>query len=221
MATPRMTSGALVALLALWMLGAPLASSTAASASSPCFAPGGAGCKSALAIARASDIEEEAAAEEPEGGEEGVASAEAEEEEEEGSGTTGSPSSHKPGASSKHGSRSPSNHGAHSSAAVLSRLTLTPRATAALRHGKPLASTVAFSFMLNAPAKVHVTLVMQTSSHGGKRWTALPDSLTTSAGKGQANRNLTGHNRLSPGRYRLTAKPLGGRSRSIYLSARP
>lgn len=74
--------------------------------------------------------------------------------------------------------------------------------------------------MLSAPAKVHVTLVKQTSARGHKRWTMLPDSLTTNAGKGRGSRNLTGHNTLSAGRYLLTVKPANGRSRSIYLSAR-
>jgi hypothetical protein len=78
-----------------------------------------------------------------------------------------------------------------------------------------------FSFTLTAPAKVHVTLVEQTSSHGHKHWTTLPDSLTANAGKGRGSGKLTGHNRLSPGRYRLTLKPSSGRSRSIYLTARP
>lgn len=75
--------------------------------------------------------------------------------------------------------------------------------------------------MLSAPAKLHVTLVEQTTSHGHKHWTTLPDSLTTKAGKGLVSDKLTGRNRLSAGRYRLTLKPTNGRSRSIYLTARP
>jgi hypothetical protein len=97
---------------------------------------------------------------------------------------------------------------------------LTAKATAALRHGKAPASAVEFSFVLSAPAKLYVTLVEQTSSHGHKSWTMLPDSLTTTAGKGRASGRLTGHNRLSAGRYRLTLKPSSGRSRSIYLTVR-
>lgn len=202
--------GALAMLLALWLLWAPLAStSKAASTGSPCSALDGSACTSALAIAQASDSEE--GEEEPETDEEEAASTEAEAEED-GSATAGSPSNH--------GSSRPSNPGSGPNGAVLSQLRLTAKATSALKHSRPSASTVAFSFTLSAPAKVRVTLVRQTSSHGRKRWTMLPDSLTVSAGEGRVTRNLTGHNRLSPGRYRLTAKPLTGRPRSIYLSIR-
>jgi hypothetical protein len=46
----------------------------------------------------------------------------------------------------------------------------------------------------------------------------LPDSLVLSLSQGHVARSLKGHNHLSAGRYRLTVKPTGGRSRSIYLS---
>jgi hypothetical protein len=203
-------------LLALWMLWAPLASTSAAAPSSPCSAFG-AGCASALAIAEASNSEEDE--EEPEEGDEEAASAEAEAEED-GSGTAGSPSSHRSGSSSNRGSGSPSSPGSGPNVAVLSRLRLTARATSGLKRSKPSISTVAFSFTLSAPAKVRVTLVKQVSSHGHKRWTTLPNSLMVSVGRGLVSRSLTGRNSLSPGRYRLTAKPLTGRSRSIYLRAR-
>ncbi len=194
--------GLLIALL----LMAPLASRSTASPSRGL----------AVATARAAENEEEAEGEdESEEAEEEAASAEAEAEEETESESPSSHSHHKPGARSHHHS------GSGASAAVISRLTLTAKATTALRHSKPLASAVEFSFMLSAPAKVHVTLVEQTSSHGHKHWTTLPDSLTTNAAKGSASAKLTGHNRLSAGRYRLTLKPSSGRSRSIYLTARP
>jgi hypothetical protein len=68
---------------------------------------------------------------------------------------------------------------------------------------------------------VQVTLVKQTSGVARarkKRWTTLPDSLILSAGQGRVEHSLTGHNRLSAGRYRLTVKPITGNPRSIYLS---
>ena len=49
-------------------------------------------------------------------------------------------------------------------------------------------------------------------------WDVLPDSLTLSSAHGHVARSLKGHNRLLAGRYRLTVKPTGGRSRSIYIS---
>ena len=46
----------------------------------------------------------------------------------------------------------------------------------------------------------------------------LPDSLSLSLTQGHVARSLKGHNHLQVGRYRLTVKPAGGHSRSIYLS---
>ena len=128
----------------------------------------------------------------------------------------GSPSNRAPGQSSSN----PQTGGAGSrrSTVVLSRLKLTARTTAALRHRRPSASTVGFSFTLSAPAEVRVTLVKQTTSGGHKRWT-ISDSLTLSANKGRIQSRLTGHNELAPGNYRLTVKPTKGNSHSIYLSA--
>jgi hypothetical protein len=208
----RLTShagGALTALFALGLLCCTTLTSTFAAAStrSPCsrFSTASARCANTLVIARASNSEgEEGEEEEREGAaeSEAVASTEAEAEEA-GSGAVGSPSDR---ASSR-------------GVVVLSRLTLTARAMAALKHGHPSASAVGFSFTLSAPAKVRVTLVKQASVHGYKQWASLPDSLTVTVGKGRASHNLTGRNKLSPGRYRLTVKPAMGRPRSIYLNA--
>jgi hypothetical protein len=159
------------------------------------------GCAS-TAIA-AGEGEEDEGSEEG-GGEEDAASAEASAEE---SGPSSNPQA--------------TNSGSSGNVVVLSRLRLTSSATSALKHRRPPASTVRFSFTLNAPAKLHVTIVKQTSGVGmarKKRWTTLPDSLILSAGQGRVERSLTGHNRLSPGRYRLTVKPITGNPRSIYLS---
>jgi hypothetical protein len=152
-------------------------------------------------LARASDEEAEEQEEEmPEGGEE-AATAEVEAEEAEG-GEAVLPTS------------------ASASSIVISQLKLTPRATAALTQRLPSASSIGFSFTLSAPASLHVAIVRQASTSGSKRWATLPDSLTLSVGQGHVSRSLKGHNHLSAGRYRLTLKPAGGRSRSIYLSVR-
>jgi|SRR5580693_5469103 hypothetical protein len=103
---------------------------------------------------------------------------------------------------------------------LVSNLELTARATAALARHRPSASSIGFSFTLSAPCKVRVSLVEQVDTDGRELWATLPDSLTAAVAAGHVSRDLTGHNRLTPGRYRLTVKPLAGRSRSIYLSVR-
>ncbi|HXC46059.1 MAG TPA: hypothetical protein VNU24_05590, partial [Solirubrobacteraceae bacterium] len=110
--------------------------------------------------------------------------------------------------------------GSSAGSIVISQLKLTSRTTAALARALPSASSIGFSFMLNAAARLHVAIVRETSTGGHKRWTLLPDSLALSAGQGHVSRSLKAHNHLSAGRYRLTVKPTGGRSRSIYLSVR-
>jgi hypothetical protein len=161
------------------------------------------GCAPTQAISATNDEAEEPEEEAEEGGED-AATATAEVEAEEASSEEG-------------GSGSLS---AAQGTVVLSHLRLTAQATVALAHHRPLASVIDFSCTLSAPAEVRVTLVKQATSHNRTRWVALPDSLSFSAKQGRASRALTGHNRLSPGRYRLTVKPAGGRSRAIYLSAR-
>jgi hypothetical protein len=161
-------------------------------------------CIRTAVLAHTSDNEAEEAEEEPQEGEEEAATAEVEAEEAEG-GEDISPTTGSDGAGS----------------VAVSNLKLTARATAALAHRLPTASAVAFSFTLSARADVHVTIVRQTSTAGHKHWDMLPDSLTLALAHGHVARSLKGHNHLSAGRYRLTVKPTGGRSRSIYLSVQP
>ncbi|MGA9876616.1 MAG: hypothetical protein WBQ21_12485 [Solirubrobacteraceae bacterium] len=203
---PRLfAGGASIVLLALWIVcsSAPTSAFAAGLSRSYCSSSDGLlGCARTPAIAHASEAEPE---EELEEGAEEAATAEVEAEEEaEGSQLAGSPS-HRAGSSG---------------VAVLSDLRLTAQATAALDRHRPSASEIGFSFMLSAPSKVRVTLVEQSESHGHKRWTELPDSLTVNAAAGRVSRTLGGHNHLSPGRYRLSVTPLMGRPRSIYLNAR-
>ncbi len=116
---------------------------------------------------------------------------------------------------------SPATGSKSANSVAVSHLELTTRATAALARRLPSASAIAFSFMLSATANVRVTIVRQTSTGGHKHWATLPDSLTLSLTQGHVARSLKGRNHLSSGRYRLTVKPTGGRSRSIYLSVQP
>lgn len=113
---------------------------------------------------------------------------------------------------------SPTTSSDSTNSVTISHLELTARATAALARRLPTASAIAFSFTLSAAADVHVTIVRQTGSGGREHWATLADSLTLSLRGGHVARSLKGHNHLSPGRYRLTVKPTGGHSRSIYLN---
>ncbi|HEY3970050.1 MAG TPA: hypothetical protein VGL79_01515 [Solirubrobacteraceae bacterium] len=195
--------GLLVALLGLCaMLCATNTSlATAAGSRSLCSAQHHCARTAALAHTSNSEAEEPEEEELEESGEE-AATAEAEAEEAE-DGETSSPATSSAGP------------------VAISNLKLTARATATLAHRLPAASAIAFSFTLSARASVHVTIVRQTGMSGHERWATLPDSLTLSVAKGHDARSLKGHNRLSAGRYRLTLKPTGGRSRSIYLSVQP
>lgn len=194
----------LVALLCLCVMLVTTTStaSAAGQSRSVCFAQRS--CSRPPVLAHTSGSEAEEPEEELQEGEEEAATAEVEAEEAEGgediSPTTGS-------------------DGANSGA--VSDLKLTARATAALAHSLPSASAIAFSFTLSARSSVHVTIVRQTGTSGHEHWSMLPDSLTLSVARGPAARSLRGHNRLPPGRYRLTLKPIGGHSRSIYLSVQP
>ena len=215
-----LTASVLSVLLALWTLcGAAVASSAMTTpAGSLCPAPGRghAACASAAPILRGSDGEAEEGEEEARGDEEEAAASTEARAEEAGSSPGDSPSNRSAGPSSNPGpAPTPA-----ANLAIVSQLKLTTRATASLRRHAPQASSIGFSFTLSASTQVKVTLLKQTSGTGGKRWTTVPDSLTVSAGKGRVSRSLSGHNRLSPGRYRLTVEPAGGDPRSIYLSAR-
>jgi hypothetical protein len=191
----------LVALLALWMIwGTVGASASSTTTPSRCQAgAASAACLHTLAIAHASDSESGEAEEELEEGAEEAATAEVEAEEVEAEG-------------------SPTPRSTSANTITLSHLELTSAATVALAHHLPSASSIGFSFTLSTAARVQVTIVRQTSATGGKRWAKLPDSLMLTVAKGRNARSLKGRNRLPAGRYRLTAKPTGGRSRSIYLS---
>jgi hypothetical protein len=194
--------GLLVALFCLCVMLCATTTSPAAAAGRPrSFCSPQHGCARTAVLARTSDSEAEEPEEELQEGAEETATAEVEAEEAEGgedaSPTTGSDSAN---------------------SVAISHLELTARATAALARRLPTASAIAFSFTLSANSDVHVTIVRQTSSGGHKQWATLPDSLRLSLTQGHVARSLKGRNHLSPGRYRLTVKPTGGRSRSIYLS---
>lgn len=100
-------------------------------------------------------------------------------------------------------------------AVQLSGLRLTLNAVVALNRGRPKVSLVAFSFMLNVPARVSVTLAVRVRVHGHARWRKLPYSLAITATRGRNSRHLTAHGSLVPGFYQLTLTPVRGKTRSM------
>ena len=100
---------------------------------------------------------------------------------------------------------------------VLSALTLTPSATAALSRAAPQPKVfrVAFAFTLNVAARVRVTLAKLVLTHGRQRWQTLPYSLTIAGTPGRNRARLRAHVTLAPGRYRLTLSPVHGTVRRL------
>ncbi len=98
---------------------------------------------------------------------------------------------------------------------VLSGLSLTRAAAAALSRLHPAALQLAFVFTLSARAHVRVTLSKQVRVHGRIRWQTLPYALTIAAKKGRDSGRLNGHSALAPGRYRLTLVPSHGLARTL------
>jgi hypothetical protein len=200
--TASRVGGLLVTLLCLCMLlCGPTTSPAVAAGQPPSVCSAQDGCTRTAVLAHTSDSEAEEPEEELQEGAEETATAEVEAEEAEGGEDT-----------------SPATGSDSADSVAVSHLELTARATAALARRLPSASAIAFSFTLSTTADVRVTIVRQTSTGGHKHWATLPDSLTLSLTPGHVARSLKGRNHLSPGRYRLTVKPAGGRSRSIYLS---
>jgi hypothetical protein len=105
--------------------------------------------------------------------------------------------------------------GSSSGPARISHLSLTLNALAALNQRNPRASALAFTFTLNAAAKVRVTLAKWVRVHGHWRWLSLPGSSTISAARGGDRGRLGIQRRLSSGRYRLTLTPAHGVAGSI------
>jgi hypothetical protein len=114
------------------------------------------------------------------------------------------------------GTSSPGTAGtANASPPIVSALSLTRSAMAALNHKRPKVSKVGFAFTLNAAARVRVTIAKRVRVHGHFKWKTISAPLTISATKGAQTRRLTGHTALPPGRYRLTLTPERGTARSL------
>lgn len=104
---------------------------------------------------------------------------------------------------------------ATAAAIQLSALQLTTLSIIALDQGAPTVSKVAFSFVLNRPVKVRITLARRVRRHGRLRWVTVGRASTISARAGRSARHLTERRRLAPGLYRLALAPAGGSTRSV------
>jgi hypothetical protein len=98
---------------------------------------------------------------------------------------------------------------------IVSALSLTRSAMAALNHKRPKVSRVGFAFTLNAVARVRVTIAERVRVRGHFKWKTITAPLTFTAARGAQTRRLTGRTALPPGRYRLTLAPERGTARSL------
>jgi hypothetical protein len=99
----------------------------------------------------------------------------------------------------------------------LSNLALTFSAIAALNSGRPRVSEVAFTFTLNAPARVRVVLARRARVRGHWRWSPQPGSFTLAVPQGRNQARLRSHHALRPGRYRLALAPAHGVGQSLTI----
>jgi hypothetical protein len=105
-----------------------------------------------------------------------------------------------------------------SSQVRVSGLSLTLAAVIALNRRHPSLAKVAFSFVLNAPVSVRITLARWVRVHGHWRWSTLRGANSLAAHVGINHAHLRGHGVLPSGRYRLTLTPLHGIASSIPIS---
>lgn len=98
---------------------------------------------------------------------------------------------------------------------VISALTLTRSAKAALNGRRPKLSKVGFAFTLNASARLRVTIYRRVRIRGRLQWKAVSAPTTIVASRGAQSRRLSGGGALSRGQYRLTLAPERGAARSI------
>jgi hypothetical protein len=100
----------------------------------------------------------------------------------------------------------------------VSGLSLTLGAVIALNRRHPSLAKVAFSFVLNAPVSVRITLARLVHVRGHSRWSTLRGANSIAAHIGINHAHLRGRGVLPSGRYRLTLTPLRGIAGSIPIS---
>lgn len=120
-----------------------------------------------------------------------------------------------PTGTSAPGADAPTSTAAAPPTPVVSALSLTRNAKAALNRGRPKLSKLGFAFTLNAPARLRVTVYRRVRIHGRLQWKAVSGPSTIVASGGAQSRRLTGSAALVAGQYRLTLQPEHGAVRSI------
>ncbi len=131
------------------------------------------------------------------------------------SGGSGATEAQPPSGTSAPGTIAPPATAATPAKPVVSALSLTRNAKAALHHRRPKLSKVGFAFTLNAAARVRVTIYRRVRAHGRMQWKAVCAPTTIVASRGAQSRRLSGSVALSAGQYRLTLQPERGAARSI------
>jgi Subtilase family len=106
------------------------------------------------------------------------------------------------------------------SAPVVSALSLTRTAVAALTHRRAKVSKVGFAFTLNAAARVRVTIAKRVLVRGHVAWKTISTPATIVGARGSQTRRLVSRTALPRGRYRLTLTPEHGVARSLYFQVR-
>jgi hypothetical protein len=129
-------------------------------------------------------------------------------------------SSQPPSGTSSPGASTPVESVGAAAKPVVSGLSLTRNARAALVRRRPKLSKVGFAFTLNMPTRVRVTIYRYTRVHGRTVWKAVSSPFTIAAGGGAQSRRLSGSARLAAGRYRLTLAPEHGAAKSIAFQVR-
>ncbi len=127
-----------------------------------------------------------------------------------------------PGGTSSPGAAPPPSPAAPSAAAkpVVSSLSLTRSAKAALARRHAKLSKVGFAFTLNTPARVHVTILRLVRVRGRMVYKRVFTTAAIAAVGGTQSRRLAGSAALAPGSYRLTLQPDNGLARSISFRVR-
>jgi hypothetical protein len=97
----------------------------------------------------------------------------------------------------------------------LSTLALTLKAVVALDTSHPKIAQIGFTFEINIPARVRVSLAKRVGKRRRAHWRSVARSLTIAAVSGRNRGRLSGRGALRPGAYRLTITPTKGAARSI------
>ncbi|HEX5853670.1 MAG TPA: S53 family peptidase [Solirubrobacteraceae bacterium] len=100
----------------------------------------------------------------------------------------------------------------------LSAFALTLNAIIALNGMHPKISQIGLTFTINLSTPVRLTISKRVRAHHRSHWKTLGRSFTATAFPGRNAWRLTGHGKLSPGRYRITLTPPHAAAKSIVFS---